>query len=788
MLAWLIEGGVGPALVALPVNWTGAEVANVARRWFRRLRRTDDLSRLVRAATGSSIQLTDSEFSAMRRLLEDEQTWSLTGRGTIENLATRIMSCLPPRDDRTGEDSLIVARTIARGLIEFAVADLEPKLFQQVLFARLQRLDTDQANALDGAMLGLNADLLAGFTSVMEKLERVLNRLPSDTAQRFEIAAYLRTLIAWLNSDPWPRDRRFDGPVLTPGVIERKLRMMAWNQTDRQDLDADALARQCHRLVVLGGPGSGKTWLAKRTVRRCAQEALQALGAGETLDEVELPLYITCSRLANAAGDVREAVVSSALDQLADLGSVRIRAALNLFFTERNAPTVLVIDALDEAHGSDERLRQADTLPWRIILTSRPSAWNHQLAVDDKDDAHQVGELRPLRYPDDVEKFIKRWFAQRPERGSDLTAQIARRPGLQQAATVPLILAFYCIVGGSASLPGFRRDLYVRVLRRLLTGRWRGNDDCQPDLHSCLHTLRDWAWSGTASHPVSGVGMWADDIPTKPGWLGDAIGGALDHVAMPLGPPDVDTGVTWRRFIHRSIREHLVAEYVAGLPLDQAADLLLPHLWYDPDWEYAAPAAIAMHPRQDQLLRNLVHRTTGFDYLPGSLSVIDAGWQFRGLLARVAADSDESDWSADITEVIGRARIDLAWSARFDDLDGAASWENSNRQIRMALLALLAGEPNGLVAEWVAHWLVQLHPTEEDLRRVRDTLTGLLASGTGAHEATRLVDALMRLDPTEEDLRRVRDTLTGLLASGTGAHEATRLVDALMRLDPTEED
>ena len=64
---------------------------------------------------------------------------------------------------------------------------------------------------------------------------------------------------------------------------------------------------------------------------------------------------------------------------------------------------------------------------------------------------------------------------------------------------------------------------------------------------------------------------------------------ALDHVATPLGPADVDTGKTLRRFIHRSIREHLVAEHVASLPVDEAVKVLLPHLWYDPDWEYAAP-------------------------------------------------------------------------------------------------------------------------------------------------------------------------------------------------------
>ncbi len=188
MVPWLIGAGLGPAAVAVPVNWAADALAGAAQRWFKRLRRTDDLSRLVRAATGTSVDLTQAEFDAVRKLLEDQQTWSVAGRGTIEDLTTRIGSCLPACDGRTADDAHTAALTIARGLIEFAVADLEPKLFQQVLLARLQRMETGQASALDREMFDLHADLTAGFDSVMEQLKLVLNRLPPGPARRGEIA------------------------------------------------------------------------------------------------------------------------------------------------------------------------------------------------------------------------------------------------------------------------------------------------------------------------------------------------------------------------------------------------------------------------------------------------------------------------------------------------------------------------------------------------------------------------------------------------------------------------
>jgi len=728
----------------------------------------------VRAGTGTSVDLNHAEFDGVRRLLEDKQTWRLLGRGTVDELANQIASCLPPRTGRSADDSRGDALVIARGLLEFAVADLEPKLFQQVLLARLQRMETAQASALDDALLAAHADVVARleiqgeldserFTTLLSYLKRVLDRLPPEPAGHSEIAVYLKALIDWTSTDPWPH--RFDQPPISPTAIERKLRVSLAGEL--RDRDADSLARDSKRLVILGGPGSGKTWLARRTARTCAEKALAALRR-EHLDEVELPLYTTASRLFTASGAIREAVVSSALEQLGDLGGARINASLFAFFTNRNEPTLLVVDSLDEAQGSDERIRQADTLPWRIVLTSRPISWNDQLAMGDDDKSKHVGALQPLRYPQDVEPFIGRWFDGLPVRAADLIAQLRDRPALQQAATVPLILAFYCIAGGDGPLPSRRADLYAKVIRRMLTGLWRDSGYGEPDRDACLEILRDWAWSAADSDPAAGVGAWVDEFSTGRVRQSRDDRHALDHVAVPLGRPD-DEDKTARRFVHRSLQEHLVAEHVGlGMRADDAANELLNHLWYDPDWQYAAPAALAMHPDREQILKALISSAAREDHLSAGIAAIDGCWEIRRFLARVAQESSESDWPPEVAEMIARARLELVTSPESNFPQFLATgWPTSNSQIIEWLLGRLAQKTYRSAAPRFAAMIARLDPSAEQRMGALQALLGLLADETSAWTAQELADAVIGIAVTADERAEVRQALLRLMVTKT---------------------
>ena len=192
-----------------------------------------------------------------------------------------------------------------------------------------------------------------------------------------------------------------------------------------------------------------------------------------------------------------------------------------------------------------------------------------------------------------------------------------------------------------------------------------------------------------------------------------------------------------------------------------------------------------MHPQHDQLVRDLICHAARSDQIPRDLSVIDAGWEFRGLLARVATESREADWSpevaADDWPSPGRAR---AVGPHRRPRRGSALGGPRTARPASALLGWLAGHADSWEAGQLVDGVAQLAPTADDKRQAREALLWLLARQTDGWVAGLWRAGLAGLAPTAEDKRQAREALLGLLARQTDHWVAERLAGGLARLDP----
>ncbi|MCC2322289.1 NACHT domain-containing protein [Cellulomonas xiejunii] len=513
-------------------------------------------------------------------------------------------------------------------------------------------------------------------------LRSAVERL-DDVAPVDEVIDYLESRRADWDRSTW----RADG--LPPSRLEQSLRGVEQGG-DVVMSDADALDGH-QTVVVLGGPGSGKTWLAHRYARQAATRALDGIRAGKSLAEIELPLVTSWAVWQEAEGDPASSLISAAFSASHGYRSFGGDGSVaRMERTYARAQRVLVIvDSLDEApHVAGQRARLDGLLglrSWRAVVTSRHGAWDATFRGTSPGLVRpRVVELRDIRYPDDVEPFIEAWFSSDRQRAEGLVRGIRASPELQRASVVPLVTTFYCLIAESEAgeLPERRRALYDRVARRLLRGDWSGQTES--DVHACVQLLATWAGTAVAGMP-SGLGTWKDAFvePFRPP---PQLARAMDNVT-PRQSDDREGRVT-RQFRHRTLLEHFVAEHIASLPGAEAAQNLVPHLWFDPEWSVSLPAAVAAHNARSrgELLDRILDRVGPPRSTPAHRAAYDV---FEHQLLAIAAESDPGDWVPEHQALLNDCRIRHAVVAP-RAMARTRHWTGSNDEVCVRIVAALA--------------------------------------------------------------------------------------------------
>ncbi|NVM98405.1 NACHT domain-containing NTPase [Arthrobacter sp. SDTb3-6] len=653
----------------------------------------------------------------------------------------------------------------------------------------------EQYEIRQGMLLPAVRALWSGIESYAAQAEALIqeNKLQLNTISEAlvstgtssDVMTYLRTRIENWDTSSWHPENH------SASALSRRLhvRVISKSATDGQALTAEDALENQQMLVVLGGPGSGKTWQARRYAREAAQIALSRLQEGASLSDVELPLLTTWDQWAKTGGPLRASLIAASFASgqgHADFGEAAIVDRLQRTFRDPLTRVLLVVDSLDEAAditGQSNRLRELEDLTeqWRVVITSRPAAWEATCRSDSVQvPSRKVVELCDLSYPKDVFSFIRNWFstALDPTRGESLIDQIDAHADLVRASVVPLMLTFYCLLAERPSaeappLPTRRRDLYRKLVRQLLRGGWATivpGVDGEPDHDYCEVLLRKWAWDAVRTRNTSGgLGDWGDTF-VQPSSVRLADRRAIDNIAPKISV-DFDGNIT-RRFVHRTFLEHFVAEYVASLKdAKEAALILLPHLWFDPDWLVSVPASITAHNEtQKGVLLDLI-LNQALKPAPDTARQI-ARNEVDRLLLSLAEESEPNDWSPEQQVLIHECRIRCAPKAP-KRIARSAHWSLSNGMACRAAIAAMSKLIDGADESddfWAVADIAAVIPTllqDADDRWDARTMVHAALSKEGLYGKPELLGVLPRLVRSPLERERARAAAMETLSHST---------------------
>ena len=493
----------------------------------------------------------------------------------------------------------------------------------------------------------LRAVLGADLAQVLDRIDDLAAQVVGPAVDGALVETYRAALARALASDPWLRllgrpDQDLDAVFAPRRVVHCPGGTRPTGFEASEAVELDVAAEACDRLVVRGGPGSGKTWAAMHLVRRaCAAEG------------PEVPLFVRAAAILDRDAGVPpwDAALRSAVEPLAEVIGRDEAEALRRWLDQHATRVLVVVDGLDEAVNQNDT-RDLDRLARpgrevRVVVTSRPGAWKNQLALDPAQDrlaregehgGHAVVDLEPLT-PADVTALIAAGVPE-PAARQRLADALLRDRRLADMALTPLLCVMLCALAARGEgLPAGRTELVSLIVTQLVRSSWRSDRPVPDDALDAAHrALGGIALEAAVDDPDTDLGAWPADIaPAVPSDLG------LDAVLPPAGTADGWARRQTRRFVHRLVWSELLAAHLAEAHgAASAAALLRHHVWFDEDWDEVVPAVLALHPDRSAVLRALLD--AGPDDLAAAAARLDGFGEIHRLLVALAARTAAADW------------------------------------------------------------------------------------------------------------------------------------------------
>jgi hypothetical protein len=488
-----------------------------------------------------------------------------------------------------------------------------------------------------------------------------------------------------------------------------------------------AVNRKLANIVVLGDPGSGKSWLVEREVREACEIARSTLLHRRV---EETPVLFNAARLGGlrvrGPDDSLEIILSNAvgLSDDDDVDAAILRQ--HLVAHAKTGHLLVCVDGLDEVPSSQQPFvrglidRLVRRVGIRVIVTSRWSGYVAPFGDGVRYDEVSIVPFEPTTSAD----FIRRALDE--AKSQHLIAALHENEGLFDLARNPLALTMLCVAALRDRLPSGRVSLYEMIVMDIARTEVleRAEIDCEIPVavdrvsKSLLLLAERCSWGAEANVAVTDALLQevtqGDDDATR-----QAAATLFTAVAQPT-----HLGV---RYLHRTLIEYLVARALAAAGRAGIASGLQ-RVWYEGDWYAVLP-----------MLGALVDRSAFVEELRAQLP--DTGYELSLLLAQADADAGGDrrflparvlDRLLDLPGSVTRRRVLRIVQRLGGEFAGRLAEDREDREddARLAELAALLGNRGRMrQLEWQLYDGEGDHERREEIANRLETLERAYSAG-----------------------------------------------------------
>lgn len=462
----------------------------------------------------------------------------------------------------------------------------------------------------------------SSIKSVFEGLNSTVESLDLFRRYRGTHFAMLREVVGWVKilgmSNPLSLADLYY-PTIVSSDIKRRLYNSDWVPESQfgavkkgvperiRPADGSSHIEKCKRLIVLGGPGAGKTTFLKFMTLAFSDKSIFL---STELKTSKLPFFVSLPELCKTELSVFDFISKPLITREGMHAEAFIDRVL------KKGLSIVLFDSLDEVPRGQraaivQRIRDFYNIysECKIVISCRTADY-----VEFLDSFHEVEILKLKK--DAVHKIIRSWFREDAERAEKLISVIEADPSISNLTETPLLLGLLCVqFRHDLALPRRKVEVYRRCVETLLrdwdTTRGFRRDTAYEALSDLqkerlfehlaggitqdenIYVFRDDAVTNLAAEYISRLGISAEEAK-------EVIEEVERHHGI-LERHSVDSFC----FSHSSIQDYFVAKNALSRRLELE---IVKRRLEDESWSQVIEFLCGLHVEPDEIFDSMMKR------------------------------------------------------------------------------------------------------------------------------------------------------------------------------------